>query len=155
MTGFFAYPEPHPTGVRANEREHSPFLHDCDRRSWAALRRHSHIEGIAAGRPVIRRGDTERSLVVLLDGELVVPGRRDRWEPARYEPGEVLGELTFFDGRPQPETVVAARDSHVLRIRQENFDVLAAHEPALARQLLMDLGRAMATRLRAAGRQRS
>lgn len=148
MTAYFAYPDLEPSAAA----DGATFLHGCDRRSWAMLRRHSHIERVGAGSAVIRRGDTERSLFVLLDGALAVDEPRRR--RTRFEPGDVFGELTFFDGLPQAADVIATADSHVLRIRHDTFDVLAAHDPALARHLLLDVGRAMAARLRATARQR-
>jgi CRP-like cAMP-binding protein len=148
MTAYFDYPD----ALASPSAEHATFLHGCDRRSWTMLRRHSHIERVAAGNPVVRRGDAERSLLVLLDGALVVAERRRR--RTRYQPGDVFGELTFFDGLPQSVDVIAVEDSHVLRIRHDNFEIIAAHDPALARHLLMDLGRAMAARLRAASARR-
>lgn len=148
MTTFFEYPDVDPALRAVWER--SPFLHDCDRRAWMVLRRHSTIERVAAGAAVFERGTMDRSLFVLLDGALVVEGPRGRHGRRVLRPGDVFGELSFFDGLPRSATVTATEGAHVLRIRHDNFDVLAAHDPALARRLLLDLGAALATRLRAA-----
>ena len=148
MTTYFDYPDLDPT-LRAMWAR-SPFLHGCDRRAWATLRRHSTLERVVAGATVFERGAADRSLYVLLDGALVVDGPRGRHGRQVLQPGDVFGELSFFDGLPRSATVRATEDAHVLRIRHDNFDVLAAHDPALARRLLLDLGAALAARVRAA-----
>ena len=148
MPAYFAYPG----GAEATDAGDGGLglLHTCGRRGWTSLRRHSHLEQVAAGQAVIRCGDTDRTLFVVLDGAFAVAGPRRR--RTTYRPGDVFGELTFFDGLPQPADVVATETAHVLRIRHDSFDVLAAQDPKLARHLLMDLGRALAARARAAAK---
>jgi CRP-like cAMP-binding protein len=52
-------------------------------------------------------------------------------------------------------TVTATTDAEVLRLSHEAFLSLAARRPELGRALLLDLGRILVTRLRAAGAKTS
>jgi CRP-like cAMP-binding protein len=67
---------------------------------------------------------------------------------AAIEPGTVIGEVAFFDGRPRSAGVRAVTECELFRLSFEAFEVLAAREPALGRAVLLDLGRILAARLR-------
>lgn len=152
MRTYFDYPRSAglSDAVAPSGPAHSTFLARCDKRGWSALRRHSTVERVRGGELLVRQGDTDRSLFVVLSGALVTQAPRRSGLGTSLLPGDVFGEIVFFDGLPQPWSVVAVEDSHVVRVHFETFEVLAAHEPALARNLLMDLGRVMALRVRAA-----
>jgi CRP-like cAMP-binding protein len=125
-------------------------LAGCSDREWAALQRHCTREVVRAGDALVRRGALDRSLFVVLRGTLAaqVPGRSAAGPP--IEPGAVIGEVAFFDGLPRSATVVALTDAEVLHLTLDGYEALAASEPALVRRLVMDLGRSLAARLRAA-----
>lgn len=147
MSAFFDYP----TGAAQSSHatgETISILADCSEREWAVLHSHCALERLRKGEPLVREGEADRSLYVVLSGAFGVqtPGGGTR---APMQPGEVIGEIAFFDGRPRSSSVVAIADSEVLHLSLPAFESLAAAEPALARRLLMDLGRALAGRLRA------
>ena len=62
--------------------------------------------------------------------------------------GSVFGEIAFFDGAPRSATIRSRSTGSAVRVTRENFETLAAWEPTIARQLLFDLGRILAMRLR-------
>ena len=68
-------------------------------------------------------------------------------------PITTLGEGAFLDGAPRAVNVEAMSDGEVLRLSFEGFEALAARNPALARHILLDLGRILSARLRAGGEQ--
>jgi CRP/FNR family transcriptional regulator, cyclic AMP receptor protein len=84
---------------------------------------------------------------VLSDGRLeaIVPGRASRV----IEAPATVGELAFLDGRPRAAGLRALTHGEAQRLSYEAFEALSAREPLLARDLLLDLGRIVATRLRA------
>ena len=89
------------------------------------------------GETVLAAGEDERALYVLADGRLdtaVAPA--------------VLGEAEFFSGLPRRTSATAETDGELLRMSFDAFEAMAAREPRLARELLVDLGRLMALRLR-------
>lgn len=124
-------------------------LAGCSDREWDVLQRHCTREVVRRGQALVQRGAVDRSLYVLLSGTLAaqVPGLASA---PQIHPGEIVGEVAFFDGRPRSATVVASTDAEVLHLTFDAYEKLAAREPALVRRLLMDLGRALAARLRAA-----
>lgn len=81
---------------------------------------------------------------------MVVLGRGGRSEHqlATFDPGSVVGELAFLDGRPRSAGIRALTDGAMLRLSREAFDQLAARDGELARAILLDLGRILALRLR-------
>jgi CRP-like cAMP-binding protein len=122
-------------------------LPDMNEEGWERLISYMQARRFVQGQTVIRESSRDRSLYVVADGvlELAVPDLR-----AELSTGAVLGELSFFDGQPQNHTVRALTDVDLLMLSQEAFEVLAAREPALARAVLLDLGRLLALRLRRA-----
>ena len=113
------------------------------------MRSRCTVERVPTSEVLVRAGEVDRSLFFVLSGELRARISK-RYVGAPMVPGGVFGEVAFFDGRPRSSDVVAIHDAEVLRLSYESFTVLAATEPVLARVLLLELGRALAGRLRAA-----
>jgi CRP-like cAMP-binding protein len=98
-------------------------------------------------------GEIDRALYIVTDGilEAVLPARRGTFRQlSTFAAGSVIGELSFFDGRPRSAMVRALTDAELARLSLESFDSLAASRPALARMILFDLGSILAGRLRGA-----
>jgi CRP-like cAMP-binding protein len=62
----------------------------------------------------------------------------------------VIGEQAFLDGKPRSATLRAITDGEMLSVSLEAFQILAAHEPELARDMLLDLARTLSVKLRQA-----
>jgi len=104
-----------------------------------------------AGEEVIRRGEIDRALYIVVDGSLearVTEGRAGKGAAVHFPTGSVIGEIGFFDGRARTATVTAVTDGEMLRLSFESFEALATSEPELAQAMLLDLGRILAIRLR-------
>ena len=114
---------------------------------WDALLAYTETRRLRPGDWLIREGEHDRALYVLSDGRLeaIVPGRVRRV----IEAPATVGELAFLDGRPRAAGLRALTHGEAQRLSYEAFEALAAREPRLARDLLLDLGRIVATRLRA------
>ena len=151
---FFDYPgtEDSPDTVPAAE----VFLPDASDRDWAVLFRHCRRRRFETGQTVIEAGADSRSLYLVVDGSLEVlapvPGRRE----GRYRrivtvgAGSILGEMAFFDSAGRSAMVRATTPVVVDELTPTDFDALADEDPGLARQILFDLGRILAQRLRKA-----
>ena len=138
MTGFFDYPD----GGGAPD----PFLAHASERDWALLDEHLHARSHPAGATVVAAGNTDRALLMLVEGTVRVgSGRRS----AILRPGAVTGELAFLAGRPPTEDVSAVTGVRILRLALVDFEVLAARDPALGRYVLFDLARLLAERTEA------
>lgn len=144
---FFDYPDE----PRSDTGDHIRILETATEAEWQSLLAHAEPRVFSAGEDLVRIGDRDTSFYILSDGivHVVVPGRlgRDRVIGVRGE-GAVFGEVAFFDDRPRTATIRAATDGRVLRFTRKSFEAFAAWEPVVARQLLFDLSRSLALRLR-------
>jgi len=143
--GFFDY------GTEADGAPPPTFLADASIEDWAAVIDHCERRRFHRGEVVIRFGDVDPSLLIVLDGDLETVaerrGRQRRLSPAPA--GSVVGELGFLDGKPRSASVIAVTDGELLRMSASAFDSLAAVNPRLGRMMLFDLARILAGRLRA------
>jgi CRP/FNR family transcriptional regulator, cyclic AMP receptor protein len=128
-SGFFPYPSelepPAPQGL----------LNVDEWLSYTETRR------FRPGDVVLRAGEDDRALYLLVDGRLEGPA-------GTVEPVTAIGEGAFLDGAPRGVTLRALTSGELLRLSWDAFEALAAREPRLARELLIDLGRLLAARLR-------
>jgi len=118
---------------------------------WDKLLAFVERRGFRAGEVVIKRGDIDRALYIVVDGHLearVTEGRVRKGAAVPVPAGSVIGEIGFFDGLARSATVTAVTDGAMLRLSFEAFQSLAQSEPQLAQAMLLDLGRILAVRLR-------
>ncbi len=141
--GLFDYPGDAAPDVPLQE---ITFLADLSEDDWARVRKLVETRQFRTGDDLIRAGDKDDSFYILTNGEVeVVIGDKVL---ASIPEGSVFGEIAFFDGAPRSATIRSKTNGSALRLTRENFDTLAAWEPVIARQLLFDLGRILAMRLR-------
>ena len=148
---FFSLTEAEP------ERPPGPllFLAEWSEHDWARLFAYAELRPFRAGEWLIRAGEVDRSLMVIGEGRLEVllpDGELGERRVGEVQSGEVIGEIAFFDGSPRSASVRATLDGEARVLSLDAFEVFAAYEPALARSLLLELGRVLAERLRAAER---
>jgi CRP/FNR family transcriptional regulator, cyclic AMP receptor protein len=151
---FFDYPNEQP----AASGQVDQLLADASEEEWATLLRHTRYRRFGPGEAVVTAGERDRSLYLLLEGQLEVlvdQGRRRQRRIATIATGSVIGELSFFDGGARSALVRTTTPALLAELSPAEFDALAAANPVLARRLLFDLGRILAQRLRAAQRNAS
>jgi len=148
---FFDYP-----GTEAETLSSAPaevFLPEASEADWAVLLRHCRRRSFGAGEAVMSPGSHEQSLFLIIDGTLEVQtsttGKRDAPD-ITVGPGSVLGEIAFFGGGGRSALVRAITPVQVAELDRVEFDALARESPDLSRQILFDLGRILALRLRTA-----
>ena len=92
----------------ATQRELTEALADCD------------VLLLQSGATLLRAGETNRSVYILLSGKLIVHLGPEPGAEAGIEfdilPGECIGELSAIDGKPISAMVRAATDVRVLRL---------------------------------------
>ncbi|NHC45591.1 Crp/Fnr family transcriptional regulator [Motilibacter aurantiacus] len=132
-------------------------LADASEEEWAAVFTHAHLLRYAPGEVIADVGEDDESVYVVVQGdvEVLVPaeGTQGLTLVDELEAGNVFGEVSFLDGEPRSAQVRAASDVVLAGLDHEGFDRLSAAHPALAIRLLLDLGRILAGRLRAAERR--
>ena len=97
---------------------------------------------VAAGRAIVQRGTPSGSLVLVVDGKLLVSiteGARTL-EMAEVGPGEWVGEVACLDGGVATTDVTASERSRILVMSPASFDRLCEENPRVARDLLHDEG---------------
>ena len=124
------------------------FLPDLHEEDWERLIAHTERRRFEAGDVVIRAGELDRSLSIVVSGalELFLPGADDRPFLTMVE-NSVVGEMAFLDGRPRSATLRARTAGELLRLSFDSFEMLSARFPKLGRAILLDLGRILARRL--------
>jgi pSer/pThr/pTyr-binding forkhead associated (FHA) protein len=94
---------------------------------------------VAAGELVFETGESGDELFIVQSGQV------DLMDPARgttftsIGPGGVVGELSFFEGRPREISARAAVETRLIRLDRPTFDRITTESPqiatAVARQL--------------------
>jgi len=100
---------------------------------------------LRGGEVLMREGESDRSLYILLSGRLRVTRPSATPEQAEVGPGESVGEIALLTGEPRTAKVRALRDSLLARLAPESFEALNSRHP----ELLAALARVVIRRLRA------
>lgn len=91
------------------------------------------------GEVIFHKGDPGEAVFVLTDGRakvVLLGDDRKRVVLRVLERGDIFGELSLFDGKPRPVSVIAAEATEALMFgRRELLNLLQAH-PELAIELL-------------------
>jgi NTE family protein len=108
--------------------------------------------GIAAGMVLFREGDPAPDAYVVISGRLgvFVAAKADLIPVAQISPGEIVGEMSLISREPRSATVVALRDSEVVRLPRDAAARLMDASP----QVALFVMRLLAGRLRERTRTR-
>lgn len=112
---------------------------------WTHIVREMEAVEVPPGASVVREGEAERDLFLVLDGEGVV--LRGHAEIGRVRPGDLVGELGLLLGRPRAATVIASATIRVARLSRERFVALEREHPSSALRLGEAITGAITTRL--------
>lgn len=101
---------------------------------------------------LFKKGDESNALYILTEGELSVldeiPGRRVFL--AGLHEGDIFGEMSFLDEHPRSASVLAVKDSVVLRFTKEDFIRLVIESPETGARFMITIGKFLVERLRRA-----
>jgi NTE family protein len=103
---------------------------------------------LPGGAILFEEGDAGDALYLLVAGALGVRVREDGIDTliAEIRPGETTGEMALLSGEPRSATIVALRDSELLRLDKEDFNRVIARDP----QAMLSLVAMLVRRLRRA-----
>jgi CRP/FNR family transcriptional regulator, cyclic AMP receptor protein len=145
-SSFFDYPTAQVEDIAAS----SSFLGQADERDWDALLAAMQTLVLRQGDTAFAEGNADRALYLLTDGVLEVGAAGATQTEVTAPPAQILNEIAFLDAGGCAATARAATEARVLRLGYDAFEALAAREPQLARQVVLDLARMVAQRLRRA-----
>ena len=134
-----------------SERTHRGFLADLHEADLAVVLQYTQARMYAAGDFAVRQGEVDRSFFVISRGsfEVLVPSNDGPRRVRVLEPGDLFGEVGFFDGLPRSADVVALEEAEALVLTQAAFQRLRLTHPRLALRFVLDLGRILGERFRA------
>lgn len=128
-----------------------PFLSAAAPDVIAALDEVSEWFSVPAGWPVLSAGEPPDGVWFLISGSLAAfrPDDRDGHRLLGYiRPGEPVGEMALIAREPHTSSVVAMRDSELLKLSPDAFERLIEAYP----KLMQHMARLMLTRARAVSR---
>ena len=96
------------------------------------------------GAVLVRQGDVADALYIVVSGRFEVHVRGRDGAIAEIGAGSPVGEIAFLAGGERTATVIAARDSLVLRLGRPEFDRLCQRAPGIWRALTATLANRLA-----------
>lgn len=126
-------------------------LESLSQAEWGEILGRTETVAFQAGETLLRYGEQDRSMYIVLRGEMEVrapQGGGEEQPLARIQEGSVFGEQAFLDGRPRSASVRALTDGEMRRLDWASFGELSQTNPALAQRILVDLARILSERLR-------
>jgi CRP/FNR family cyclic AMP-dependent transcriptional regulator len=142
-TVFFNYPTQQRARAPRNDADGGLLPHGTAA-EWDAVLAATEAMRFHPGDVVLRAGERDRALYILLDGRVVLDGGAELAPPA------LLGAAAFLDGEPRAAAAIARGHGELARLSWDGYEALAARDPRLGRQILVDVGRELAAQLRAA-----
>ncbi|HEY8684381.1 MAG TPA: cyclic nucleotide-binding domain-containing protein [Chloroflexota bacterium] len=126
------------------------FLAGLDDDEIATILDYTQSRRFGSGESAVRAGEKNRSLYIVTSGrfEVLVPSPTGPLRATVFEPGDMFGELAFFDNQPRSADVRAIDDSEALIMTPAGFDRLRLANSRLAVRFVMDLGRILSVRFR-------
>jgi CRP/FNR family transcriptional regulator, cyclic AMP receptor protein len=127
------------------------FLADLHETDQAVFLQYTQARLYAPNEFAVRCGEVDRSFFIISRGsfEVLVPSDGEPLRVRVLAPGDLFGEVGFFDGLPRSADVVALEASEALVLTQAAFQRLRLTHPRLALRLVLDLGRILGERFRA------
>ena len=99
------------------------------------MQRHLQWVEVAAGETLIEQGAVGDSAYLTISGRLRVYVAADGAAPRMVRElsrGEVIGEMSLYTGEPRSATVIAVRDSALVRLAKEHFEALIITYPQVS-----------------------
>ena len=103
----------------------------------------------SGGDTLLRQFSDDADLMIVIDGKAVIRGFSGE-VIAEAGPGSVIGEISLIDQKPRSATVVSAGGTKVASINNKDLWNLMNVEPEIGKTLLLNIGRILCARLRAA-----
>ena len=127
-------------------------LRDFTAKEIDLLARKLTTETYGQGDTIVKEGDTDRRLFLLVKGLVGVHIHLSQSERSKrlitYSPGVTFGELAFLDGSPRSAEVRAEEDSETYVLSPDDFNLLQEEDPAIAVKLIRNIALEISERLR-------
>lgn len=113
--------------------EPPPFFEGVRPEVWQSLIAAAALRRYAPGEVILQEGDLGRSMLLIVDGQVEVVKGAGRQEVhlSQRGPGEVFGEMAFFEAQPRFATVRAVSQVQVLEMSEASLRTALATQPEL------------------------
>jgi len=120
-----------------------------NRQQWDILGSYMRFFELAAGSPLIDKGEIDRTLFFVESGSLSVHVMNNAGQLRMIvlTPGAVVGEGAFFSWLPRGATVTAKEACRIWSMTAIRFLDMTQHHPALALTITLALGGVIARRM--------
>ena len=128
-----ASPYPHRDALLAQQL--TTLFPDVGPATLAYLQQHLQWVEIAAGETLIEQGAPGDSAYLTISGRMRVYVTAEDDPPRMVRElsrGEVIGEMSLYTGEPRSATVIAVRDSVLVRLAREHFEALLVDHPQVS-----------------------
>jgi NTE family protein len=132
------------TGAATRQLLSVPLLSALDASALAAFEAELDSLSLPGGEILFREGEVGDALYIVTAGSLGVAVRGDGGHDvlvARVQAGETVGEMALLDGELRSATVVALRDSELLRLGRRSYERLIEQHPRSMLRLVSPLVR--------------
>jgi signal transduction histidine kinase len=134
-----------------------PFLTTLSEASRARLKELLHDEHHPANTVIFREEMPGEVLYIIWSGRVAIVKDLEGETPillAYGEPGEILGEMSLLENGSHSASVVAVKDTHLLRLSRTDLQGLVSEQSPIGIEILGALGKTVSGRLRAANKVR-
>lgn len=134
--------------VGQDPMHHMALLHGLEPDEAKLFLTEATLFPVKPGDLMIRRGDCDASVYVLLKGLAKVVRNSDDAVPvAMLGAGDTFGEIGFLTASPRTAHVVAETEGEVLVLTAEFMERFLKHHPAIAGKVYLNLAKELAARL--------
>ena len=139
--------QPHPTAHDALLGQHlQAYFSSLDPEAMALLRQRLRWVEIRGGETLLQQGEPGDAMYMVVSGRLrayVVGDDGSQRKVAEIARGKIVGELSLYTDEPRAATVVAVRDSVLVRLDRADFEDLLTRSAqvsvAMTRQIIQQL----------------
>lgn len=125
--------EPIEDGAVQPTRSVIPLFSDFTQEEFNDFTKRMIIHTMPPGKPIIKEGDTGRSVFILTRGQVkvfsTIMGKKV--ELAALQASDFFGEIAFLTGKPRTATVETVEESDVLEVGEEDLNAMIAKSPRI------------------------
>ena len=125
--------EPIEDGAEQPTRSVIPLFSDFTQEEFNDFTKRMIIHTMPPGKPIIKEGDTGRSVFILTRGSVKVYSTimGKRVELAALQASDFFGEIAFLTGKPRTATVETTEESDVLEVGEEDLNDMIGKSPRI------------------------
>ncbi|MEX1232764.1 MAG: cyclic nucleotide-binding domain-containing protein [Planctomycetaceae bacterium] len=127
-----------------------PIFHGLEASDLSVIAEMLRVQKMPAGWQVLHEGDFEQALWIISEGQCaVMKGPRETEQQlAVLDPYSVFGEMSFFTAGPHSASVKTLKESELLYLTREQFEVLLQTNPKAAHRMAVNTIGILADRVR-------